>query len=165
VKTLYHDRLGLNKTFTFDGLTYRGADKILAYGRLSPLFNCTVAQYFYTRHRIRLQYPYLPCVVEKFTNGEDRFYPLELLELLWTSPTEDELSLYLGDMFKEVEIERKKCEDCGQLRGPTHLLKHVQLVVSVMRMDKMSLNRFLQHSHLTLREPVQIVETFMTRLN
>ena len=119
VKTLYHDRLGLKKSFTFDGLTWRGANKTLAYGRLNPIFNCTIVQFFYTRHGIRLQYPYLPCVVEKVANGEDRFYPLELLELLWTSPSEDELSLYLGDMFKEVEIERKKCEDCGQLRGPT----------------------------------------------
>jgi hypothetical protein len=46
-------------------------------------------------------------VLEKVTNGEGSFYPLELLEFLWTSPTENELSLYLGDMFKEIEASGK----------------------------------------------------------
>jgi len=105
VKTLYLDKLQFEKTFSFDGLTHRGADQTMAYGRLSRTFNCTIAQHYYSRHRIRLQFPYLPCAVEVIPNGEDRFYPLELLKL--DEPEVNELTNYLGNMFKERSISKE----------------------------------------------------------
>lgn len=99
VKTLYRDRLGLFHTFSFDGLTSRGANSTFAYGRLSRTFNSTITQHFYSRHRIRLQYPFLPCAVEIVPNGEDRYYPLELLKL--DEPVAPAAN-YLGNMFKEI---------------------------------------------------------------
>nr|CAD2207614.1 unnamed protein product [Meloidogyne enterolobii] len=83
VRTLYSDRNGFRKTFTINGLTYKGAHCTMAYGALSRPFNVSVAAHFYSRHRIRLQYPYLQCVIEHFPRRcEDRFYPLELLEFV-----------------------------------------------------------------------------------
>jgi len=55
----------------------------MAYGALSRPYNVSVTAHYYSRHRIRLRYPYLQCVVEKFPRRcEDRYYPLELLELV-----------------------------------------------------------------------------------
>jgi hypothetical protein len=81
-RTTYQDKNGFQKTITINGLTKHGADSIQAYGKLPRPFNISVAAHYYARHRIRLHYPYLPCIVEKFTKGEDRFYPMELLELI-----------------------------------------------------------------------------------
>ena len=41
----------------------------------------------YVRHRIKLRNYNLPCVIESTTNGDTRFYPIELLEIVdfpWT---------------------------------------------------------------------------------
>lgn len=82
VRTTYQDRNGFKKTFFIDGITRQGAHSLLAYGRLPRPFNICVAAHFYARHRLRLKYPYLPCIIEHFTSGEDRYYPMELLELV-----------------------------------------------------------------------------------
>lgn len=79
--TTYKDRNGFKKTFSFDEISDQGANNILAYGKLRKPFNCSVAAHFYARHRIRLLFPYHPCVIEKFSTGENRYYPLELLEV------------------------------------------------------------------------------------
>lgn len=79
--TTYKDRNDFKHTFSFIEISEQGADQLLAYGKLRKPFNCSVAAHFYARHRIRLLFPYNQCVVEKFTTGEDRYYPLELLEL------------------------------------------------------------------------------------
>lgn len=82
LQTTYNDRNGEKKQIKFGGLTTRGADSVLAFGRLPRPFNVNIAAYFYCRHRIRLAYPYLPIVIESFLGkGEDRYYPLELLEI------------------------------------------------------------------------------------
>jgi hypothetical protein len=70
-------------------LTKSGADSIQAYGKLPRPFNISIAAHFYARHRIRLLYPYLPCVTEHFKKGEDRFYPMELLELVKETDEDD----------------------------------------------------------------------------
>lgn len=89
VRTIYEDRNGFNKTVIIGGITSKGADSIQAYGRLSRPFNICVAAHFYARRRIKLHHPFLPCVIEKFPRGgENRYYPLEMLELI----DEDEMS-------------------------------------------------------------------------
>lgn len=86
VRTIYKDRNGFKKTFFIDGITKQGAHSLLAYGRLPRPFNICVAAHFYARHRLRLKYPYLPCIIEHFTSGEDRYYPMELLEFVDDKP-------------------------------------------------------------------------------
>jgi hypothetical protein len=92
VMTTYFDRNGSKKTFIIGGLSRLGADSTRAYGRLPRPFNICVAAHFYARHRIRLHHAYLPCVIEHFTShgGEDRFYPLELLQLLNVDDEEEQ---------------------------------------------------------------------------
>lgn len=108
-KTTYEDRNGFNKTVIIGEISSKGAESIQAYGKLAKPFNISVAAHFYARHRIKLQYPYLPCVIERFKNGgEDRYYPLELMELIeeetttlpWRSINSKN---YLGNIFKEIE--------------------------------------------------------------
>nr|CAD2134305.1 unnamed protein product [Meloidogyne enterolobii]CAD2161394.1 unnamed protein product [Meloidogyne enterolobii]CAD2204600.1 unnamed protein product [Meloidogyne enterolobii] len=83
VQTTYEDQNGFKKTFRIDGLTQHGGNSLVAYGRLPFPYNVSVAAHYYARHRIRLRYPYLQCVVERFPfGGEDRYYPLELLEFV-----------------------------------------------------------------------------------
>jgi hypothetical protein len=71
VRTTYEDCNGFRKTFFIDGITRRGADSIMAYGKMSRPYNVCIAAHYYVRHRIRLQYPYLPCVIEKFRTGSE----------------------------------------------------------------------------------------------
>ncbi|KAL3087858.1 hypothetical protein niasHS_009056 [Heterodera schachtii] len=50
-----------------------------------------VQQYFYIKHRIRLLYPQLKCIVEYHNKGHCKYYPLELLaieESAESEPTE-----------------------------------------------------------------------------
>jgi hypothetical protein len=76
--TIYMDHNGKQKMVRFDGLTILGADKAMAYGQLRPPFNVCVAGHYFSRHKIRLQFPTFPMVIER-TTGVDRYYPLELL--------------------------------------------------------------------------------------
>ncbi|KAL7072804.1 hypothetical protein ACQ4LE_008134 [Meloidogyne hapla] len=94
LKTTYLDTNGFSKTLFFDDLSRQGANSILAYGRLSSPFNINVAAHFYARHRIRLNHPYHLCVVEKHSH-EDRYYPLELLELA----EEEHLTGWMANIF------------------------------------------------------------------
>jgi hypothetical protein len=106
--TTYKDRKGEKREFKFGGITEEGADAIKAFGRLSRPFNMSVVQYFYAKHGIRLQFPYLPCVIERFPVGaEDYNYPMELVEMemeeqqfyelpmpCWFTPPEHALHLF-----------------------------------------------------------------------
>jgi len=94
LKTTYLDNNGMSKTLFFDDLSRQGANSILAYGRLSSPFNINVAAHFYARHRIRLNHPYHLCVIQRQTH-EDRYYPLELLEL----SEEDHLQGWMANIF------------------------------------------------------------------
>ena len=91
VSTTYPNRSGNNHKFTINGLTTNGADSTMAYGRLGRPFNICVAAHYYARHRIRLEYPYLPCAIQNFAApGEDRYYALELLEFVEDEDDEEE---------------------------------------------------------------------------
>lgn len=82
VRTTYMDRNGMAKTFFVGGITSQPAAFLPAYGKLPRLFNISVTAHFYARHRLRLKNSYLPCIIERIGNGNDRFYPLELLEIV-----------------------------------------------------------------------------------
>jgi hypothetical protein len=103
VKTTYKDRNGFANEFMIGGLSLHGADKLPAYGNLKRPFNVTVAAHFYCRHRIKLHHPFTHCIIEKFRNsGSDRYYPLELLEIV-----EDPIQWpFLGNLFAEIETEQ-----------------------------------------------------------
>ncbi|KAL3077370.1 hypothetical protein niasHS_000313 [Heterodera schachtii] len=99
VRTTYKDRNGMHKTFFVGGITERGAAFVPAYGNLRAPYNVNVAAYFYARHRIKLHFPYLPCIIERFSGrGEDRFYPMELLEIV----DEENKGRLFGRMFMEI---------------------------------------------------------------
>ncbi|KAL3120112.1 hypothetical protein niasHT_006312 [Heterodera trifolii] len=88
------------KTFFVDGISDQGAAFIPAYGRLRQPYNINIAAHFYARHRIKLHLPYVPCVVEKYSGcGEDRYYPMELLEIVG----DDYKERWLGNLFTEIE--------------------------------------------------------------
>ncbi|KAL3125248.1 hypothetical protein niasHT_005854 [Heterodera trifolii] len=78
-----------------------------AYGQLRNPFNINVAAHFYARHRIRLHFPYLPCVIERFSGeGEDRHYPMELLDLIDDNDNNDNKNnnneQWFGRLFTEI---------------------------------------------------------------
>lgn len=102
VRTTYRDRNGVKKVFTIGGITRQRADSLNAYGKLSRIFNVTVAQFFYCRHGIRLLHPFLPCIIEHFgPSAEDHYYPLELLEFV----VERE-EVKPGGLFIDENVER-----------------------------------------------------------
>jgi hypothetical protein len=107
LRTTYKDRNGFFKIFTFDSITEKGANRIMAYGKLPQPFNCSVATHFYARHRIRLHCPYNHCIIEYFKNGQHRFYPIELLELVGMD--ENPLDLHLPPL----QIDENEYEDDG----------------------------------------------------
>ncbi|KAL3115213.1 hypothetical protein niasHT_016424 [Heterodera trifolii] len=100
VRATYKDGNGMQKTFFVDGISDQGAAFIPAYGRLRQPYNINIAAHFYARHRIKLHLPYVPCVVEKYSGcGEDRYYPMELLEIVG----DDYKERWLGNLFTEIE--------------------------------------------------------------
>lgn len=105
VQTTYKNRLGFTRTFSIDGLSRNGADLIIAYGRLP---NYSLSTYHFVHYNIRLHYPNLPCVVEKFADGgEDRYYPLELLQLAEDNKIKHDLvppTDYLGNLFTKIKM-------------------------------------------------------------
>uniref|UniRef100_A0A914H7Z3 PAZ domain-containing protein n=1 Tax=Globodera rostochiensis TaxID=31243 RepID=A0A914H7Z3_GLORO len=103
VRTTYKDRNGMSKVFFIGGISTKGAALTPAYGRLCQPYNVNIAAHFYARHRIRLHHPYIPCIIERFPGGgEDRFYPMELLELI-EEKEEGASASWLGQMFKEID--------------------------------------------------------------
>lgn len=68
-----------NKQVLFGNLTEHGANRLMAYEGYCD--GMTVKQHFYGRHRIRLVFPKLPCVVVYGNNGHNSYYPLEVLTL------------------------------------------------------------------------------------
>lgn len=81
LRTIYANRSGERKYFTFECISVKGADKIPAYGGLKKVYNVSIVQHFYARHRIKLVYPYHQCMIHHLSNGTKRFYPIELLEV------------------------------------------------------------------------------------
>ncbi|KAL3070244.1 hypothetical protein niasHS_012621 [Heterodera schachtii] len=67
-----------NIEISANSLSFHGADRLCAYrGYLS----ITVEQHLYARHRVRLRFPFLPCVVQHGGNHHCYYYPIELLEI------------------------------------------------------------------------------------
>jgi hypothetical protein len=93
------DRNGQQKIVHAHGLTTKAANNLMAYGKMNAKYNVSVCQHFYARHRLRLLFPQLPCVIEHFPRGEDRFYPLEMLKFVDEKPSSND---WLGNMFKEI---------------------------------------------------------------
>ncbi|KAL3071332.1 hypothetical protein niasHS_017189 [Heterodera schachtii] len=61
-----------------DALCPNGANQVFAY---RGFLGITVQQHLYTRHRVMLKYPTLPCVVQ-FGGGHHRdIFPIELLRV------------------------------------------------------------------------------------
>ncbi|KAL3096551.1 hypothetical protein niasHT_025073 [Heterodera trifolii] len=103
VRTTYNDRNGMNKTFFVGGISTQAAASLPAYGHLRQPFNVNVAAHFYVRHRIKLHFPYAPCIIERFSGGgEDRHYPMELLELVDDNNDGKENERWLGRLFREI---------------------------------------------------------------
>jgi len=89
LETNYSDRNGMKSRVRCDGITTSGSHLIKAFGDLGYPFNISVAAYFFAHHKIKLQYPFHQCVIERTItkNGIcERYYPLELLCFAPTSP-------------------------------------------------------------------------------
>jgi hypothetical protein len=98
VRTTYSNRAGQFATFEFYGLTLDPSSEQYAY---NGFLRTTVQQHYYSRHRLRLRYPLLPCVIERNVSKRRcivyKFYPIELLEVDFNS--EDETFDYSGTIF------------------------------------------------------------------
>ena len=114
MQTTYMDRNGKKKIVKCARLSIQTASELPAYegylGSKSVLsllyiyyinikFLVTVRQHYYCRHRIRLVYPHMKCIVEEHNKGHQKYYPIELLELVeedenvssgWTSSEKDD---------------------------------------------------------------------------
>lgn len=62
-----------------DDFSFIGANRLFAY---QGFLRITVQQHLYTRHRVKLKFPKLPCVVMHCNNGHRNYFPLELLQLI-----------------------------------------------------------------------------------
>ena len=79
LQTSYRNRQGSKHLLRFSGLSIQDAKHLKAY---QGYLGISVTQHFYVRHRIRLRYHNLPCVIEYDCYGNANYYPLELLELV-----------------------------------------------------------------------------------
>ena len=80
IQTTYKNRQGSRHSFCFSGLSIQDVKHLKAY---KGYLGITVSQHYYVRHRIRLRDHNLPCAIEYDRYGNDNYYPLELLELVW----------------------------------------------------------------------------------
>jgi len=103
IRTTYFNRAREQKIVSFGGFSMKPACQQAAY---EGYLGVSVQQHFYCRHRIRLMYPRLRCVIEYGKSGHNKYYPLELLELFTPSLT-DALSLSVGNATLESFEEEK----------------------------------------------------------
>jgi hypothetical protein len=112
LRTTYRDRNGFYNTFQFGGITRHAACEIKAFGHLSMVFNCSVSSYYLARHRIRLKYPFFPCIINYSAPEERRYFPIELLEL---APTEvPGMGMEFFGRWQSIGIHRKEIENEGE---------------------------------------------------
>lgn len=89
LRTTYLGRNVLErKEVKFGSLSMRPASQQPAY---EGYLGITVQQHYYCRHRIRLMYPRLRCIVEHGGSGHNKYYPPELLEVV--EETESEVKI------------------------------------------------------------------------
>ena len=67
-----------NLQFTPDNFTRFGARHMYAYRGFLGL---TVEQYLYVKHRIKMKYPLLPCIMLFGGKGHQSYFPIELLKI------------------------------------------------------------------------------------
>lgn len=117
------------KNVKFDGLSLKSACQQHAY---EGFLGVTIQQHFYCRHRIRLMYPRLRCILERGKGGHNKYYPIELLEVVGddqhtVSPTE-KIQEEVRENVKEESTEKYKnknwfeyklCENNGNSSFPS----------------------------------------------
>lgn len=102
------------KIFKFGGLTLAPAQNAqvpLSRIRWPKEYTCTVTQYFLRVHRAWLQYPYLPCVIEKNPGELDRYFPMEFVEL------KESIEYPASDYFESLLVDSgfvRPCKQCGE---------------------------------------------------
>ncbi|KAL3110914.1 hypothetical protein niasHT_014851 [Heterodera trifolii] len=78
LKTTYQGRDSKTKVVKFGTFSLKAAAETYAF---EGFLDVKVQQYFYIKHRIRLLYPQLKCIVEYHNKGHCKYYPLELLAI------------------------------------------------------------------------------------
>ena len=68
-----------NNIFNINDITYSGANRLLCFRHHRCKAN--VEQYYFIKHKISLDYPFLPCLVVYGNRGHISFYPIELLQV------------------------------------------------------------------------------------
>ncbi|KAF7639684.1 PAZ domain-containing protein [Meloidogyne graminicola] len=128
-KTTYSDRNGNQKMINCKGITTLGAHQIKAFGNLTPIFNVSVAAYFFVHHGIKINYPYHQCIFEWTKNKKNenytfRYYPIELVQfeeppLLEIPPSTSLLSLPdFCDIFeKNIEFKLGTSSSASSISG------------------------------------------------
>ena len=100
LRTTYNNRTGRRHCFKFDGLTVQDAKHVKAYNNFLGI---TVIQHMYARHRIKLKNHNLPCVIENTFNGDTRYYPIELLEIVYYPRTEEPITNYKNFSIRIIQ--------------------------------------------------------------
>jgi hypothetical protein len=78
LRTLYRNRNNTRQIINFDHITAKTAKELMAYNRF---LSVTVIQHLYIRHRVKLRYPNLPCIVQ-VQGSVKKFFPIETLEII-----------------------------------------------------------------------------------
>jgi hypothetical protein len=114
LQTTYLNRKKEKTRIRFAGITENGAYNIKAYGKLKMLYNCSIVQHYFARHRIRLRDPYLQCVVTH-THHNTEFYPIELLEIV-SNPWNELPDLKIAnDTEPKCNVLLRVCPHCKDL--------------------------------------------------
>ena len=65
-----------NRYISFGAVSFQGANRQYAY---RGYLGVTVQQHMYSKHRLMLRYPMLPCIEEHANAGHVNYYPIECL--------------------------------------------------------------------------------------
>jgi hypothetical protein len=77
-----------------DDISYNGANILKAFR--NHHCGATVEQYYFSRYKAALKYPYLPCIILNGGYNHKYFYPLEYLKEYDTKNDPD----FIADQFK-----------------------------------------------------------------
>jgi hypothetical protein len=118
LRTNYNDRNGEKKLVYFGLFSRKSAAETKAMGDLRAPYNCTIVQYFFTRHRIQIKYPWLLCAsTPNYNKGRVAYFPLELVTLLdpkvlngnfeesEKTPSIEEIDRYYAKLLKQQDEE------------------------------------------------------------